>query len=198
MLFDTLALFASGNLFLFFIISALCTALWGDATLISFIVFSMVYKLPLGFTLLACYLGTLIADTIWFFIGRKLAKHAAKRPRLEKGYRKIAYYFDKLFGKNITLTLSVVKMLYGTRVITLFYIAKEKVPFKKFMISNLIATFVWLIVIGGFGILIGLGFGYVRNVLKSIQLAIILVIVLIIIFDLIQIKVNEELDKNLK
>ncbi len=198
MLFESLASFASGNLILFFIISAAATALWGDATLIAFIVFSMAFGLPLWLTFLACYIGTLMGDTIWFFIGQRVRKHTEKVPRWEKGFAKIAYYFDKLFGKNVILTLSVVKMLYGTRVITIFYLAKEKISFRKFMISNLIATAVWLAVIGAFAVLIGLGFEYARNVLENLQLAIALVIILIIGFDLVQRLVNKRLDKNIK
>jgi membrane protein DedA with SNARE-associated domain len=198
MVLETIANFASQNLILFFITAAFLTALWGDATLIAFVVFSMTFKIPFLLTLSACYLGTLIGDTIWFIIGRKIGKHLEKNKKFEKGFKKIAYYFDKLFGKNIVLTLSVVKMLYGTRVITIFYIAKEKIKFMKFMLANLIATLIWLAVIGGIGVLIGLGFTYILNVFKNIQIAITLLIVAVIIFDLLQKKLNKKIEGTIR
>ena len=147
--FETVATFASQNLLLFLFTAALGTALWSEAVLISFIVFAMTFKLPLTLLFMVCYIGSLIGDIAWFVIGRKMGEHFEKKKKWEAGFKKIAYYFDKLFGKNVLLTLSAVKMLYGTRFITIFYIAKERINFWKFMIADILATILWLVVFGG-------------------------------------------------
>jgi len=191
---EVIANFAAQNLILFFFVTVICTALWGDATLIGFIVLSMILKIPLWIVLIGCYVGTLIGDMIWFAIGVSLRRKIEKSKKWEAGFRKIAYYFDKIFGKKIILTLSIVKMLYGTRVIAIFYIAKERIKFKKFILANLVATLVWLVIIGGIGYLIGIGFTYLIKFVKGAQIAIVLFILFIIAFDLIQKRINKDIE----
>jgi len=192
---ETLAVQVASNVSLFFILGVIGTALWGDGALIFFTAFSVNYGISLWIIFFAAYIGTMIGDSLWFLIGIKLAKKIEKNKKMHKGYEKIAFIIDKLFKHNHLLALTVVKYLYGTRVITIFYLAKEKIGYKKFIYYDFISTLFWVLGIGLIGYLVGLGFVWIQTAFKNIQLTILAVIIIFLLFSWLQRTINMKIGK---
>ena len=184
----------TGSLFLFFIIAIIATALWGDASMIVLIVTAMHFNFPLWIIMIAGYIGSMIGDVIWFVLGMKFLKRVEKHEKFGKGYNKLVAVINKISHKNPLVTLSIVKFLYGTRVITIIYLVKKKLKLRKFIEYNALALILWVFFMTAVGYLVGLGFAFVANVVKNIELAITLLIVLFILFNLLQRRINEWLE----
>jgi membrane protein DedA with SNARE-associated domain len=133
-LLEGIATFALQNLWLFFISCVLCTMIWGDATLIGFIMVAMTLNINLGFVFLGAYLGTIIGDVIWFKIGLELEKRIIKNRRIDIEYKNIAKFISKVFKKRLFLALGLAKLLAGTRVIMVFYFVKQNLESSLFII----------------------------------------------------------------
>jgi len=192
---ETLAVQVASNISLFFILGVIGTALWGDGALIFFTAFSVNYKISLWLIFFAAYIGTMIGDSLWFLIGIKLARKIEKNKKMYKGYKKIAFIIDKIFKHNHLLALTVVKYLYGTRVITIFYLAKEKIGYKKFIYYDFISTLFWVLGVGLIGYLVGLGFVWIQTAFKNIQLTILALIIIFILFGWLQRAINMKIGK---
>lgn len=178
---------------LFFIIAMIATALWGDGALIFLVVLCVNFNTSLIVLFFAAFVGTFIGDSVWFFIGRKISKNIKKYKKIEKGFETIAELIERLFKKNYLLALVTVKFLYGTRVITIFYLSKKKMKYRKFLIYDSLSTIIWIFGMGFIGYLVGLGVGWLWHVVKSIQLAITFMLVIFALFYFIQKLINKEL-----
>lgn len=86
-----------------------------------------------------------------------------------------------------------VKFLYGTRVITIFYLAKKKISYGKFLYYDSFSTIAWIFGIGAVGYFVGLGVAWVLKVVKGIQWAVTLLIAALALFYLIQKFISKEL-----
>jgi membrane protein DedA with SNARE-associated domain len=186
------------NVPLFFLVSMIGTALWGDGALITLVALAVNLKANLVVLFFAAFVGTFIGDSVWFFIGRKISKNIKKYERVNRGFETIAELIERVFKKNYTLALVTVKFLYGTRVITIFYLAKEKISYKKFLLYDSISTIFWLFGMGFVGYLVGLGVNWILHVVKNIQLAITFMIVILALFYLVQKLINKGLFKEEK
>jgi membrane protein DedA with SNARE-associated domain len=197
MILETLAMNLAGNIPIFFVLALIATALWGDAALIFFVAFSVNYNLSLWIVFLASYVGTLIGDSAWFILSMRFGHHIEKNPKLKKAYQKIAKIIDVLFGTKHLLALTIVKYLYGTRVITIFYLVKEKISYRKFVYYDFISTLFWIIGIGFFGWLIGKGFVLIKT-FKDMQLAVTVLLLFFAVFYVFQREINYYIEYKLK
>jgi membrane protein DedA with SNARE-associated domain len=186
------------NVPLFFLISMIGTALWGDGALIFLVALCVSLKASLVTLFFAAFVGTFIGDSIWFFIGKKIAKNIKKYQRVNRGFESIAELIERIFNKNYLLALVTVKFLYGTRVITIFYLAKEKMNYKKFLYYDSISTIFWLFGMGFVGYLVGLGVSWILNVVKNVQVAITFILFALAIIYLFQKLINKTLFKKEK
>ncbi len=192
-MFETLAIQLASNAGLFFILALIATALWGDASLIFFTAFSVNYNINLWWIFFAAYIGTMIGDSLWFTLGKYLEPKIERNARLKKTYAKIAELIEIVFGNKHLLALTAVKYLYGTRVITIIYLAKEKMNYKKFIYYDFLSTFFWVIGVGLIGWLVGEGFMMVKT-FQNLQLAITGLIVFFILFNLLQRAINKKIE----
>lgn len=190
---ETLAAQLASNGILFFFLALAATALWGDASLIFFVAFSVNYNVSLWLIFFAAYIGTMIGDSLWFSLGRYLEPKIEKNEKLKKAYVKIAELIEIIFGKRHLLALTAVKYLYGTRVITIIYLAKERIGYKKFAYYDFISTFFWIIGVGFIGWLVGVGFMAIKT-FKNIQLAITVLVIFFLLLNLLQRWVNEKIE----
>jgi membrane protein DedA with SNARE-associated domain len=182
----------SGYYSLFFILAFIAAALFGDGALIFLTAFAFTFRLPIAIVFIACYLGSMTGDVIWFLIGRRVVKFIKKSERLEAGYDAVVVLVDKLFKKSVIFGLCLVKFLYGTRVITTIYLSHhKKLKLRKFIEYNLTATLFWLILYGTLGILVGMGLSFIVKTFKDIQIAIMALIIFLILFDFIQRRINK-------
>ena len=189
---------AAGNLPIFFLITALATSLWGDASLIFLTIFALQAKIPLWIVFTAAYFGTLLGDSLWFLIGSKVTNKIKKINKINKHYDKIARFLEQTLKNRYLLALTIVKYLYGARVITIFYLAEKKIGYKKFFIYNLLGTFLWVLGVGAIGYLTGIGLSFVLKAFKSLELTITLLILFFIVFHQIQKIINKKIEKDKK
>ena len=97
---ETLAVNLASSALLFFILTLIGTALWGDAALIFFVAFSVNYNIHLLIVFFAAYIGTMIGDSIWFALSMKFGHHIEKSKKLRKAYLRISQIIEVLFGKK--------------------------------------------------------------------------------------------------
>ena len=102
--------------------------------------------------ILAAFAGTLCADQLMFYLGRRhsealLARRPLWRERIDKAQRLL-----KRFHTPLILSF---RFLYGLRTVTPFVIGMSTVPAWKFIIFNFIGALVWAIAIGSGGYIFG-------------------------------------------
>lgn len=104
---------------------------------------------------LAAIAGTLTNDLIIFAVTRYWKKYFAKEKYNKKEATTI---FEKIFFKNIFLSLLFIKFFFGMRIIlTVYLIAKKELSLKKYLRYNICGIFFYVFVLGVIGWLIGKG-----------------------------------------
>ena len=79
-----------------------------------------------------------------------------------------------------------------------YYLAKEKISYKKFLLYDSLSTVIWIFGMGFVGYLVGIGLKWIVHVVKDIQLATTFVIGILVLFYIIQKLVNKGLFKEEK
>ncbi len=194
---ETLAFNLASSVVLFFVLTLVGTAFWGDAALIFFVAFSVNYNINLFLVFFAAYFGTMIGDSIWFALSMKFGHHIEKNKKLKKAYIRISQIIEVLFGKRHLLALTAVKYLYGTRVITILYLVKEKISYRKFLYYDFISTFFWIIGVGLLGFLIGKGFVLLKT-FENLQMAITALLLFFALFYIFQREINYLIENKLR
>jgi membrane protein DedA with SNARE-associated domain len=108
--------------------------------------------LHLPWVILAAFIGSLMGDQLFFFLGRwhsqkVLAKRPSWRSRVEKA--------QKLIGGYRILFILVFRFLYGLRTVTPFVIGMGNVPIPLFVFLNAVGAMAWAIAVGTGGYLFG-------------------------------------------
>lgn len=185
------------NPVVFFVITFIAISLWGDASMILLAVLAVNLAIPFWILLVGGYFGAQLGDCLWFLLGKKILPRIEKHDIWGKHYKKLFHAISKVAHKNILITLSIVKFLYGTRVLTLIYFShkKHKLNFLKFFYYNSIALVLWVAFMATVGYLVALGFNFVLNAVKSIELALTLLVVFFILLNIIQRQINKKLEK---
>lgn len=108
--------------------------------------------LHLPWVVLAAFIGSLMGDQFFFFLGRwhsqtVLAKRPSWKGRVEKA--------QKLIGRYRTPFILVFRFLYGLRTVAPFVIGMSNVPVPLFVFLNAVGAMVWAIAVGTGGYLFG-------------------------------------------
>ncbi len=130
---------------------------------------------------LLAFLGTVISDAVWFSGGFGLNKLISKGANNQSRLEKVVSSIQKITKGKSFLSLLFIKFLYGTRIITIFYLGSQKLPFRKFLIFNSLGTIIWLIVVVFIGWSLGQGTKFLSVDLNHIEI-ILSVLILVIIF----------------
>ena len=179
----------------FYLLSIILVAIFGDPIFIILMVLAVNLKISFLPIFAVSYIGALLGDIFWFFTARKLFKRIEKYRIFGKPYRHLLMAVNKVAHRNDFVTLFVSKFLYGTRIISVIYLSEKKLSFLRFAAYALIANLAWLFFIGAIGYLVGIGFSFVANVVKNIQLAITLLIIFFVIFVIVRKKINEKFEE---
>jgi len=192
---ETIAISFIQNIPLFWIVGFILVALWGDGSFIIFTVVAVNYNVSLWIVFTAAYFGTLFGDMIWFGLGKKFLYKFREGRKFSKQYNRIVGFIERTFGKRSFLGLCIIKFLYGTRIIFTLYLANKNMTYLRFLIYDLIANLIWVTFVGAIGYLVGIGFGFVLRTFKNIELLLTLVVILVLIFNYIQKRISEKLEK---
>lgn len=104
------------------------------------------------------FLGTIISDSLWFTGGSGIKKFASKKITTNThSIKHTLQAIERITNGKTFLSLLFIKFLYGTRIITIFYLASQKFPFRKFLLYNTLGTIIWLIIMITVGWLLGQG-----------------------------------------
>jgi membrane protein DedA with SNARE-associated domain len=108
--------------------------------------------LHLPWVVLAAFIGSLMGDQLFFFLGRwhsqtVLAKRPSWRGRVEKAH--------KLIGRYRIPFILVFRFLYGLRTVAPFVIGMSNVPAPLFVFLNAVGAMVWAMAVGTGGYLFG-------------------------------------------
>ena len=96
-------------------------------------------------------LGTVVSDTMWFSMsGRTLARIRRDPDRLVR-FDRVVDKLDRWVGDHPHRGLLFVKLLYGTRVLSLVYMSVKEVPTRRFVVFDTVGAMLWL------GVLLPLG-----------------------------------------
>lgn len=89
----------------------------------------------------AGFLGTLVADVGWFYIGRLANTTFSKffdkyRHRMEH----VLGLMERLVGQRPFVYLILAKFLYGTRILIIVYVALQKMKLRTFLLFDAVGT----------------------------------------------------------
>lgn len=157
--------------------------------------------LSLPVVIIIGFVGSLLGDQTYFYLGRKKGRELLKRwPRL----RKRAVWAHKILDKHSNWMLLLFRFAYGFRAIIPITIGTSRISAKRFTLFNTIGAAIWstLFSVGGylFGTTVS---GYLADI-KHYELEVIIVIVVaaLILWAIVIMKKKEilkgvEIDSNM-
>jgi membrane protein DedA with SNARE-associated domain len=127
--------------------------------------------LQIHWVILSAFLGSLIGDQIYFFIGRHrgvrvLLKHPNWKGKIDR--------FNRYLRKYNVLIILAFRFLYGLRTISPFAIGMSKVPTSRFVILNTVSALLWASLIGYMGYIFGHAVEIILGDIKRIEIAVII------------------------
>jgi len=108
--------------------------------------------LELPWVLVSAFLGTLIGDQLYFYIGRAKGHSILEKRRNWKSKSEKVY---SLLNKHQVLLIFGFRFLYGLRVVTPIVLGASRIAPLHFLILNILGAFTWTIVIGVMGYIFG-------------------------------------------
>lgn len=140
--------------------------------------FSELGYLYLPLTILVAIITTLIADQMWFHLGRikgrkVLLKHGFIRHRVEK--------LHNFLGKYETHTMLTFRFIYGMRITTALLLGSSKASAKKFFFLDLISVSVWATLYIILGYIFGSAISPFISKMKDFELQMIAAIAIILL-----------------
>ncbi len=153
--------------------------------------------MPLWKVFVGCLVGTLVSDLLWFHIARaRWVDRLLNTKYLSKGQRKIISILDVSTRHNLFMTMLFLKFAYGTRLITISYLSREKLDMKEFVRYNFFVIFIWISVIVPLGWLAGKGLSMVTDIYHDVEMTLSAIIMLIVIVYFTRIALNRWLLKH--
>lgn len=92
----------------------------------------------------AAFAGTVAADNLWFWLGRRLGRPFLLR---RQTWRSKARRVERLSRRHGTVTILSIRFLYGLRTITPFVLGAVRVHPLKFLALETISTLVWVLLV---------------------------------------------------
>ncbi|MEX2014226.1 MAG: VTT domain-containing protein, partial [Parcubacteria group bacterium] len=129
-------------------------------------------------------LGTVISDSLWFFLGQFFFQLTKRWEKYQGKYQSFMLKLEEWTRHEPFFALLFIKFLYGTRILTIIYLSARKVRFSTFFFFNFIGTVIWLAVVISIGWLVGKGVGGAGTALHQIQYAITVLVLLIIFYKI--------------
>ena len=134
------------------------------------------------------FFGVLLADILWFLIGKtttaeKIISHRYTYATISI----ILQALDRISGGNRFFAVILAKFVIGTRIVLILYVSKTNLEFKRFVRYDIVAVFLWLLIVIGIGYISGLGFSYISSILRNVYAGIGFVILILLIVIIAQI-----------
>lgn len=129
--------------------------------------------LDIPLVILAAFLGSLLGDQVYFFLGRhRGAAVLARRP----GWKAKIERVNRFLGTHSTLVILSFRFLYGLRTVAPFAIGMSGVPAPRFALLNALSALVWAVAVGGLGYLFGHTMETILGDMRKIEIALIAIL----------------------
>ncbi len=127
--------------------------------------------LALPWVICAGFIGTLLGDQLFFFLGRRHSEYLLKRkphwkPRMDRVQAMVDNY-------RVWVILSF-RFLYGLRTLIPFALGMSQVPLRLFLFLNLLGALIWSVAVGVAGFLFGQALEIFLGNLKRYELIVLL------------------------
>ncbi|PIZ50586.1 hypothetical protein COY27_06600 [Candidatus Woesearchaeota archaeon CG_4_10_14_0_2_um_filter_33_13] len=168
------------------LLSFLGAIIGGEETLILLSILASQGHLLVWTVFIFFYMGIITSDLLWYFIGRtKLFDWMIKRKYISKVYLR----WDKLLNRatkgNNFQALLITKFLYGLRLPTIMYLARERMHFKSFLFYTIIVNFIWTSIIMMIGWSAGKGISLATDLSNNLILYLVLIGITMLVFTLL-------------
>src|SRR3989344_4243618 len=141
-------------------------------------------EMPLISVIIGGILGMLFIGQIYFFIGRsKFISQLDKNGSISKMTHFLPQFIKKFGEKNIILEIFITKFIYGTRAASIILLG-TKTPYRKFLISDIIATIGWAVIMIPLSWLSGRGIQIFLKITKGLEKFFFIGLLLIVIYFL--------------
>lgn len=149
------------------------TALEGETVLILGGLSAQQGYLDLTSVMLAAFIGGVIGDQIYFFLGRRYGTAAlARRPHWLARAERVHGWF-KRYRSGLILGL---RFMYGLRTVTAFALGTSCVSVRRFVVLHMIGAALWAVVVGAGGYFFGAMLNPLFERLKDHQLFILVMV----------------------
>lgn len=136
-----------------------------------------------GSVILWSFLGTLISDTMWFKLADRTLQKIMSDPAREAAFVRMTARMDRWVGESPHRGLLFVKFLWGTRTLSIVYMASREVSTRTFVLFDAIGTLLWLAVLVPIGFLAGHGVANLSADLTRLEYALPILLVLAIVLQ---------------
>lgn len=166
--------------------------LLGETVLITtgYLMEQLRWSIPVVF--LVALLGTVLADVMWL-LGARLALSTQWVESYKEKHADVITHLERLTGTKPFIALLFVKFLYGTRILTIFYLSWRKVSLATFILYDTIGTMLWLVAVLGIGVLAAKGVATIIPTFNTIQVALLVILIALGISRMITVWVKRKL-----
>ena len=144
---------------------------------------------------LMALLGTVTADTLWFYFGRKILLRLHKWNKLKHKYERVVKKLERMSERHLLLSLLYVKFLYGTRIVTILYLSWRRITIPKFIMYDTLGVIGWLLVLLPIGWLAGKGVANFVPIIDSAAYFLLALVVMVLLVRFVSSKVSDKLLK---
>ncbi|PIQ68420.1 MAG: hypothetical protein COV91_04100 [Candidatus Taylorbacteria bacterium CG11_big_fil_rev_8_21_14_0_20_46_11] len=124
------------------------------------------------------FLGTIASDSLWFLFGKTFSSWLSTKPSLHTRLDTVSQFVSRLTREKDFFALLITKFLYGTRIIMIFYFARNRMSFLRFTIYNALVTAIWASVVCVVGWMAGRGVIWISDAFGNVSLGFIIIIVI--------------------
>ncbi len=132
----------------------------GDLFLFTAFFFAGQGLFDFGDLLIIAWVGTIIGDAGWYWLGLRLSRTPGK---IYRWMEKIVRRFDVHIRERQFRTILISKFVYGIHHATLMRLGSLRAPFKIFLRDDLIASLIWIVAIGSLGYFSSFSFVLIRH-----------------------------------
>ena len=164
------------------VVSFIGGLLGGNETLLFLSILASGGFLNIYYLFIFFYIGSLISDSLWFLLGRSKLFEVVWRIRwVSKFYPNLGKFLRHI-TKNKFWLLFITKFLYGSKILTLLYLSRQKIKYGYFIKCISIINLIWVSFIIFFGWSAGMGVHLTADISQDVRLYFILVGIVMAIF----------------
>ncbi len=173
-----------------YLISFFGSIFLGETVIVSVSTLAVLYSFNIFLVFTLCFLGVYLADFCWFLIGENKLIYKIKCLKKYLSARRIPSFIKSNFIKRPIFFMSLIKMVYGIRILSIIYLGHSGIKKSDFLRWNIIPTIIGILPIFIIGTLIGGGFkefaGYFDTTRKIVGVLLLAIIIAVLLNKVIQ------------